>query len=77
MRTVTVTSKYQVYLPLDIREKAGLITHGPVHIRADAGKIIIEPKPGTLISLAGKYKSKASRKVDIDNIRDRIDYSDL
>ncbi len=77
--TATITSKFQIHLPKAIRQKAGFLTHGPVVIRADRGKIIIERKRGkSILDLAGTFRPKGNmKKIDIDNIRDYIDYSDL
>ena len=72
---VIITSKFQVHIPKKIREKAGILTHGPVIIRADRGKIVIEKRKGkSIIDLAGSIKPKGKAKnIDIDNIRDHID----
>jgi AbrB family looped-hinge helix DNA binding protein len=77
--TATLTEKFQIHIPKKIREKAGILTHGPVTMRADEGRIIIEPqKAQTLLELGGKYKHLGkAKKIDISRIRDYIDYSDL
>jgi len=48
-------------------------------IYSDGGKTIIKrKKKQSILDLAGKYKAIAvHKKIDIDNIRDYIDYSDL
>ncbi len=76
---VTITPKFQVHLPKKIREKAGFLTHGPVVMRADKGEITIRKRKGkSILDLAGVIKPKGKAKtIDIDNIRDYIDYSDL
>ncbi|MBI2405052.1 AbrB/MazE/SpoVT family DNA-binding domain-containing protein [Candidatus Gottesmanbacteria bacterium] len=78
-QTVTITSKFQVHIPKAIRQKAGFMTHGPVVMRADRGKIVIEKKKEkSFLDLAGTFKPKRNmKKIDIDHIRDYIDYSDL
>lgn len=78
-QTVTITSKFQVHIPKAIREKAGILTHGPVTMRADAGKIVIEKRKGKgILAMAGKYRAQGkANPIDIDNMRDIIDYSDL
>lgn len=72
---VTITSKFQVHIPKAIREKAGIVTHGPVIMRADAGRILIEKRKGkSILDLAGSIKPRGKAKnIDIDNIRDYID----
>lgn len=76
---VTITSKFQVHIPKKIREESGILKHGPIVMRADKGKIIIEKKKGkSILDLAGKYKRKAKLvHIDLDNVRDYINYSDL
>ncbi len=40
--------------------------------------VMIRPKKSAVLKLAGKYKDLAKkRKIGLDNIRERIDYSDL
>lgn len=77
--TATITPQFQIHLPVAIRIKAGFTHHGPVVIRADAGRIIIEKKKGkSILDLAGKYRTRgAHRKIDLANIRDYIDYGNL
>lgn len=78
-QTVTITPKFQVHIPKDIRQKAGFFTHGPVVMRADKGRIVIErKKTGSILDLAGKYQHEAKKvKIDLANIRDYIDYGNL
>lgn len=78
-QTAILTSKFQLHIPKKIREKAGFFTHGPVVIKVDNGAIIIKKrKTKSILDLAGIIKPKGKAKhIDIDNIRDYIDYSDL
>ncbi len=69
----TITSKFQVHIPVAIREKIGLKKHGKAIIRADKKKIVIEPVESDFLSLAGKYKVK--NPIPAEKIRDYIDYS--
>lgn len=75
----TITPRFQIHIPKVIREKSGILRHGPVVIRADAGRVIIEKRKGkSILDLAGKYRAVAAKKkIDLANIRDYIDYSDL
>ncbi len=76
--TATLTPKFQIHIPVTIRINAGFTYHGPVAIRDDGDRIIIEHKKHDILSLAGKYKEKAKRsKIDLANIRDHIDYGNL
>lgn len=77
---VTVTPKFQVSIPVSIRKFLGMTKHGQAKISAKIiGKrkiITIEPVEDDILSLAGKYAHKKPvRKIDVDNIRDEIDYS--
>ena len=74
MQIVTITPKFQVHLPKKLREKAGLTVHGPVVMRADKGRIVIEKrKGGSILDLAGAFRVK--NPIPADKIRDYIDYS--
>jgi len=77
MQYTTITPKFQVHLPVEVRKKAGLKTHGRAKIKASGKKIIIEPirEKDSIMKLAGSVKPK--KGIDIDNIRDYIDYSDI
>lgn len=71
----TITPKFQVHIPVAIRKKAGITSHGRALIRTEKSKIIIEPideKKG-ILSLAGKFKVK--KLIPAEKIRDHIDYS--
>lgn len=78
-QTAILTSKFQIHIPKKIREKAGFLTHGPVVMRADKGRIVIEKKKiGSILDLAGKYRNEAKKvNIDLANIRNYIDYGDL
>lgn len=72
----TITPKFQIHIPVAIRKKAGFTFHGPVVIRADKGKIIIQKRKGkSILDLAGAFRVK--NPIPADKIRDYIDYSDL
>lgn len=78
--SVTVTPKFQVSIPVSIRKYLGMTRHGKAKISARlVGKrkiITLEPEEDDILSLAGIFKgSKPVRPVDVDNIRDEIDYS--
>lgn len=72
----TITPKFQLHIPVAIRKAVGLKRHGKAVIRADGERIIIEPiKESPILKLAGSLKNrKPTQKIDIDNIRDQIDY---
>ena len=50
------------------------MTHGPVVMRADKGRIVIEKKKGKgILALAGAFRVK--NPIPAEKIRDYIDYS--
>lgn len=69
----TITPKYQVHIPIKIRELAGLKKHGPAKIKVKKSKIIIEPLKEGFLSLAGAFKVK--NPIPAEKIRDYIDYA--
>ena len=71
----TITPKFQVHIPVAIREKVGLKNHGKAIVKAYKGKIIIEPMRSDFLSLAGKFRVK--KPIPAEKIRDYIDYSDI
>lgn len=74
--TTTITPRYQVHIPVAIRKAVNLTTHGKAKIIAKDGIILIKPAPKSeVMQLAGSLKIPQS--VDIKNIRDQIDYSDI
>lgn len=70
----TITSQFQVHIPVAIRKKIGLKKHGRAIIRAEKKKIIIEPQQSDILSLAGKFKVK--NPIPAEKIRDYIDYTE-
>lgn len=72
---VTITPKFQIHLPVKIRQKAGITKHGRAKIKAVKGKVVIEPIKDDILSLAGSLKVK--NPIPVEKIRDYIDYSDL
>jgi bifunctional DNA-binding transcriptional regulator/antitoxin component of YhaV-PrlF toxin-antitoxin module len=78
--SVTITPKFQVSIPVSIRKYLKMTKHGKAVMRARlvGKKQIIElvPDDSDILSLAGMFKgSKPVRPVDVDNIRDEVDYS--
>ena len=70
---VTITSKFQVHIPVAIRKKIGLKHHGRAKMRVQRGKIVIDTLKDDILALAGKYRVK--NPIPADKIRDYIDYS--
>jgi bifunctional DNA-binding transcriptional regulator/antitoxin component of YhaV-PrlF toxin-antitoxin module len=75
--TISVTRKWQIHIPKALRGALGPTRPGQVKIRAEKGKLIISSSQSKILSLAGKFHKYylKNKKIDIDNIRDYIDYS--
>lgn len=69
----TITPKFQVHIPVSIRQEAGLTKHGKAIVSVEKSKIIIEPIRSKFMSLGGKYK--VTKPIPAEKIRDFIDYS--
>lgn len=76
--TIAITNKWQIHIPKSLRESLGLSKPGKVTIKAEAGKIVIAPAKSTIMQYAGKLHERYNkRKINIDRVRDLIDYSNL
>jgi len=76
--TISITNKWQIHIPKSLRDALGLIKPGKVAIKAETGKIIITPVKSTIMQYAGRLHDKYNKKkINIDKVRDLIDYSDL
>lgn len=75
--TIAVTSKWQIHIPKAFRAALGPKKPSMVKIKAEKKKLIITPKRSNILDLAGKFHKYylKNKKIDIDNIRDYIDYS--
>ena len=78
--TIAITRKWQIHIPKAARKVFGTEKPGMVNIKAKKGQIIITPRKKSILDYAGKYHyllNKTTKKINIDKIRDYIDYSDL
>jgi AbrB family looped-hinge helix DNA binding protein len=69
----TITPKFQIHIPVEIRKKLGITTHGKARVSVEKGRIIIEPLKSKFMSLKGKYKVK--NPIRVEKIREQIDYT--
>lgn len=75
METITtITPRFQVHIPVSIRKKIGLKSHGRAKVRVENSKIVIEPIKSTFLTLAGSYK--VAKPVAAETIRSRVQYSE-
>ena len=57
---------------------ASLIKPGLVTVTAESGKLTIRPKQSKILTLAGSLHNLYMKKpIDIDTVRDRIDYANI
>ncbi len=78
LTTISITNKWQIHIPKSLRGDFGLDKPGKVAITAEKGKIIITPAKSTIMQYAGKLHEKYNnKKINIDQVRDLIDYADL
>lgn len=76
--TISITNKWQIHIPKSLREIMGLEKPGKVAIKAEQGKIVITPVKSAIMQYAGKLHEKYNKKkINIDKVRDLIDYSNL
>lgn len=75
---VTITPQWQVYIPVGVRHLISLFKPGRATLAVENDSIVITPKPSSLLGLGAKYKTLAQKKkIKLETIRDRIDYSNL
>lgn len=77
-QTISVTSRWQIHIPKAAREALNLKKPGKMEVRVEAKELILKPVESEILKLAGKYEKYAKgKKINLDRIRDYIDYSDL
>lgn len=75
--TISLTRKWQIHIPKAMRHVLGAKKPGMVKIKAAKNKLIISPKRSSILDLAGKFHKYylKNKHINIDHIRDYIDYS--
>lgn len=74
--TISITRKWQIHIPKALRGVLGPARPGQVTIKAIDNKLVITSHKSKTLSLAGSLHHLYKKKpIDIDNIRDYIDYS--
>lgn len=75
---MTITQQWQIYIPQAVRKALKLKPTSRLKAQVKNQRLIITPEESPILKLAGKYKHfKPKKPIDLDNIRDYIDYSDL
>lgn len=76
--TVSITSQWQIYIPEDVRRAIGLTQPSQAKLEIKDNSLIITPQASPFLKLAGKYAHlKPVKPINLDHLRDYIDYSDL
>lgn len=74
--TVTITNNWQLHVPLAMRAIVGFKKPGVVTVQAKRGALVIKPQKSKILALAGSLHHLYKKKpIDVDNLRDIIDYS--
>ena len=74
--TVAITNNWQLHVPLAVRQIARLEKPGMVTITAKPGGFLVSPKQSKILTLGGIFhKDYLKNPLNIDKIRDEIDYS--
>jgi AbrB family looped-hinge helix DNA binding protein len=74
--TISITRKWQIHIPKAARKALELTKPGKAEVRVEGNKLIVRPIESRILQLAGKYAKYAKgKKINIDKIRDYIDYS--
>lgn len=75
---ITITPKWQIHLPLKIRQQLNLVSPGKAQIAVENKKIVITPQESLILKMAGKYRHLThKKKINLNKIRDHIDYQRL
>lgn len=74
--TIAVTRRWQIHIPKAMRGVLGKKKPGMVKIKAEKNRLVVSPAKKSILDLAGSLHHLYKKKpIDIDNIRDYIDYS--
>ncbi len=78
MQTVSITPKWQIHIPVSIRKELGLTNPTQADVYVENNTLIVKPKRSKILEMGGSLANKKPlRPINIDKIRDFIDYSDL
>ena len=69
MKIVTVSKKYQVVIPKDIREKLGIRAGDKVIIRMEGKRVVIEPVIKDKSNPVKRMLSLVNKSINIDAVK--------
>ena len=72
--TIAITPKFQLHIPARIRRALSLTRPVRAIIAVEGKRIIITPQTSAVLSLAGTFRSKRTKKHPVERIRDFISY---
>lgn len=74
--TISITRKWQIHIPKAARKALKMGKPGIMEVRTRNGKLILTPTKSKILQMAAKYnKYTKNKKVNLNRIRDYIDYS--
>ena len=75
-QTLTITKQWQIYLPQDIRKALKLTSTSRFKAQIKDKQLILTPQESPILKMAGKLKKYHQKNpIDIDNLRDHIDWT--
>jgi len=74
-RTLTITKQWQIYIPEEIRTLLKLQPTDRLKALVKGKSLTLVKEESPIMKLAGSVKTPPGLKVDLDNIRDYIDYT--
>jgi len=78
MQIITITPSWQIHLPVSFRKKLGLNEPGVMELTLREDALILRPRKSSILSMAGKYRDqKPNKKINLETVREEIDYSSL
>lgn len=76
LQTISITNKWQIHIPLEARKALKMDKPGKLAVKVKNNSLILTPTKSKILESAGKYHHLYKKHpIDIDNIRDIIDYS--
>ena len=69
MPLATMTSKGQITIPKEIRERLHLKPHDRLTVSTDGDKAILHPIHGTILGLKGIFLKKGMKPIDFKKLR--------
>lgn len=73
---VAITSNFQIHIPKSVRKQIGLTKPGQAKLEVKDKSVIITPQESPFLKSMGKYAHiKPVKPIDLDNVRDYVDWT--